>query len=138
MNYNIIYDLKADDLSYLRELLGWKKIKKEQLEKGLKNTEYKITIKNDIDIIAIGRVVTDYSCKGLLSDIIVNPKYQKQGFGKIVVTSLINMIQNSLKEGDLFQLEAAPTNGNRDFYVNCGMKYKPENQDGTYIWLKGE
>ena len=26
--------------------------------------------------------------------------------------------------------------GNRDFYVKCGMKYKPENQDGVYIWIK--
>lgn len=138
MDYKIINDLKSEDLLYLRKLLGWKEIKKEQVDIGLKNTEYKITIRNDEDVIAIGRIISDYSCKGLLSDIIVNPKYQKQGFGKIVVTSLMNMVKDNLKEGDLFQLEAAPTYGNREFYVNCGMKYKPENQDGTYLWIKGE
>lgn len=138
MDYIVIKDLTSNDLSYLRNLLGWKEISLEQLEKGLNNTEYKITIKNDKDIIAVGRVVSDYSCKGLLSEIIVNPKYQKQGFGKIVVTSLIDMIKNNLKEGELFQLEASPTKGNRDFYIKCGMKYKPENQDGVYLWIKGE
>ena len=138
MNYKKIYDLKADDLSYLREILGWKEISKKQLDIGLKHTEYKITIKNDTDIIGCGRIITDYSCKGVLSDILVNPKYQKQGFGKIVVTSLLEMVKNNLKENELFQVEATPTSGNRDFYVKCGMKYKPENQDGTYIWIRGE
>ena len=51
------------------------------------------------------RLVGDYSCKGVLSDIMVNPKYQKQGFGKIVVTKLLNYILDSLNEGDLFMVE---------------------------------
>ena len=25
---------------------------------------------------------------------------------------------------------------NREFYIKCGMKYKPENQDGVYVWIK--
>ena len=41
MKYDIINDLKSEDLIYLRKLLGWKEIKKEQVDKGLKNTEYK-------------------------------------------------------------------------------------------------
>lgn len=138
MDYKIDYNLTSNDLYYLRKILGWKEISKEQLDKGLEHTEYKITIKNEDDIIAVGRIVSDYSCKGLLSDVLVNPNYQKQGFGKIVVTSLIKMVKDNLKDGELFQLEASPTNGNRDFYIKCGMKYKPENQDGTYLWIKGE
>ena len=138
MDYKIDYNLTSNDLYYLRKILGWKEISKEQLDKGLEHSEYKITIKNEDDIIAVGRIVTDYSCKGLLSDILVNPNYQKQGFGKIVVTSLIKMVKDNLKDGELFQVEASPTNGNRDFYIKCGMKYKPENQDGTYLWIKGE
>lgn len=39
---------------------------------------------------------------------------------------------------DLFMLEASPTCGNRDFYVKCGLKYKPENQDGVYVWIEKE
>ncbi len=138
MDYKIDYNLTSNDLYYLRKILGWKEISKEQLDKGLEHTEYKITIKNEDDIIAVGRIISDYSCKGLLSDVLVNPNYQKKGFGKIVVTSLIKMVKDNLKDGELFQLEASPTNGNRDFYIKCGMKYKPENQDGTYLWIKGE
>ncbi|MBR1386741.1 MAG: GNAT family N-acetyltransferase [Bacilli bacterium] len=136
MNYEIIHDIKSEDIIYLREILGWKKISIEQFDKALNNTMYKVSIKNDKDIIACGRLIGDYSCKGLLSDILVNPKYQKQGFGKMIVCELLDMVKNNLKENEKFQIEASPTNGNREFYIKCGMKYKPENQDGVYIWLE--
>ncbi|MBR3116393.1 MAG: GNAT family N-acetyltransferase [Bacilli bacterium] len=136
MNYEVINDVKPEYIHDIREILGWKDVSIEQLQKGIDNTMCKVTIKNDEDIIAVGRLVGDYSCKGVLSDIMVNPKYQKQGFGKIVVTSLLKQAEDTLKSGELFMVEATPTSGNRDFYVKCGMKYKPENQDGVYVWLK--
>ena len=136
MEYIILNDIKSEELMYIRKLVNWNKpITLEQYKKALDNTMCKVLIKNDKDIIGLGRLVGDYSCKGLLSDIIVNPKYQGKGFGKIIVTNLINQVKESLKEGEVFQIEASPTYGNRDFYVKCGMKYKPENQDGVYIWI---
>lgn len=136
MNYKIVTEVSAEDICYLRKLLGWKELSKEQFQKGIENTMCKVTIKNNEDVIALGRLVGDYSCKGVLSDIMVNPKYQKQGFGKIVVTNLLDQTLSFLKKGEQFQVEATPTSGNREFYVKCGMKYKPENQDGVYVWLK--
>lgn len=136
INYKIIKELCPEDLIELRKEIGWKDINYEQIKKGLDNTMCKVSIKIDNQIIACGRLVGDYSCKGILSDIIVHPEYQGKGYGKIIVTTLIEMTNNNLKEGELFQIEATPTAGNKDFYLKCGMKYKPENQDGVYLWLK--
>lgn len=137
MDYKIIDKIDPNDMIYMRKLVGWsKKISLEQFERALKHTMFMVKIYNDSDIIAIGRLVGDYAAKGLLSDIIVNPKYQKQGFGKIVVKYLIDKVYEALGENEVFQIEATPTFSNKDFYVKCGMKYKPENQDGVYIWLE--
>ena len=137
MKYILLNDIKPEELMYMRKLVCWNKpITIDQYKKALDNTMYKVLIKNDSDIIGLGRLVGDYSCKGLLSDIIVNPKYQGKGYGKIIVTSLIEQVRNSLSAGEVFQIEAAPTYGNRDFYIKCGMKYKPQNQDGVYIWIE--
>ena len=136
MEYSIIYDINPQDLVNLRKTLGWKEINLEQVEKGLNNTMCKVSVKVENEIIALGRLVGDYSCKGVLSDILVHPDYQRKGYGKIVVTALIQMVQESLKDGELFQIEATPTYGNREFYIKCGFKYKPENQDGVYVWIK--
>ena len=137
MEFTVVKDLKPNDIINLREVLGWKRISYNQFEKGLKNTMYKISIQKDGQVIACGRLVGDYSCKGLLSDIMVHPDYQKKGYGKIVVTELVKMVQDSLKKGELFQIEAMPTAGNTDFYVKCGLKCKHENQSGVYVWLEG-
>lgn len=136
MEYELEYDLKYNDIIELRNILGWKYINEKQIKKGLEHTMFKVSIKVEGKIVACGRLIGDYSCKGLLSDIMVHPNYQKKGYGKIVVTTLLNLVKNELEEGELFQVEATPTANNKDFYVKCGMKYKPENQDGVYIWLK--
>ena len=132
----IVDSLSAEDLYSLRECSGWKLLSIEQLERALKNTMCMVSIIKDDKCIACGRVVGDYSTKGVLSDILVRPDYQKNGYGKLVVTHLLKRIENVLSPGEQFQLEATPTHGNREFYVKCGMKYKPENQDGVYVWIK--
>ena len=136
MEYSVIHDINPIDFINLRKVLGWKEINSKQVEKGLNWTMCKVSVKVDNKTIALGRLVGDYSCKGVLSDILVHPDYQKQGFGKIVVTTLLKMVQDNLSDGEVFQIEATPTSGNRDFYVKCGFKYKPQNQDGVYVWLK--
>ena len=135
-NIKIVDSLSAEDLYSLRESLGWKLLSIKQLERALKNTMCMVSIIKDDKCIACGRVVGDYSTKGVLSDILVRPDYQKNGYDKLVVTHLLKRIENVLSPGEQFQLEATPTHGNREFYVKCGMKYKPENQDGVYVWIK--
>ena len=100
------------------------------------NSMFNISVFDNDNCIGIGRIVGDNVLKGMLTDIIVSKEYHGKGVGKLIVTTLINELTDKLKDGELFQLEASPTNGNRDFYIKCGLKYKPENQDGVYLWIK--
>lgn len=84
----------------------------------------------------MGRLVGDYNFKALLSDIIVKPDYQKKGYGKIILAKILELAKENMVDGNLLCIEGSPTKGNRDFYIKCGFKYKPEVQDGIYIWLK--
>lgn len=98
--------------------------------------EVNISVFDKEKCIGIGRIVGDNALKGMLTDIMVLKEYQGQGIGKIIVTSLIKELNDLVKEGESFQLEASPTANNRDFYIKCGLKYKPENQDGVYLWIR--
>ncbi|MBR6614155.1 MAG: GNAT family N-acetyltransferase [Clostridia bacterium] len=136
MNYIIKKEINVEDFLRLREELGWKNLSKKQLTKAISGSMINLSIFKDNECVGIGRVVGDNALKGMLTDIMVSRKYQKQGIGKLIVTTLIDDIEKILEEGEQFQLEASPTEGNRDFYIKCGMKYKPENQDGVYLWIK--
>ena len=134
--YKIEKYIEIKDFIEIRHELGWNAIREEQLEKAINNSMVNISIFDNDLCVGVGRVVGDNVLKGMLTDIMVKKEYHGKGVGKLIVTNLINEITNKLEDGDLFQLEASPTSGNRDFYIKCGLKYKPENQDGVYLWIK--
>lgn len=136
MEYKLEHFINAKDYLKLRAENGWNVIKEEQVERAVNNSMFNISVFDNDNCIGIGRIVGDNVLKGMLTDIIVSKEYHGKGVGKLIVTTLINELTDKLKDGELFQLEASPTNGNRDFYIKCGLKYKPENQDGVYIWIK--
>ena len=120
----------------LRHSVGWKDAKVSQLETALKNSMTIVGIYEGSEIVAMGRIVGDYSFKALLSDIIVFPKYQGKGYGKLVVKKLIEITKEKMNVGDILCIEGSPTKGNLEFYLKCGFKHKPEIQDGIYLWLE--
>ncbi len=134
--FRIEYHINPEVLVNMRKELGWKEVSIEQMKKAIANSMINISVYEEETCIGIGRVVGDNVYKGMLTDIMIKNEYQGKGVGKLIVTSLIQEIYNSLDEGDIFQLEASPTSGNREFYIKCGLKYKPEVQDGVYLWIK--
>lgn len=128
--------ISSQDFFDMRKSVDWKNIELEQLETALNNTMVVIGIYEENKIVAMGRLVGDYSCKGMLTDIIVKPEFQGKGYGKLIVTKILEQCKNSLNYGEKICIEANPTVGNTEFYVSCGLNYKPEEQDGVYIWLE--
>ena len=128
--------ITGKEFNEMRKSVDWKDTNIEQLDKALENSMIVIGIYEDNELVAMGRLVGDYYFKALLSDIIVKPSYQKKGYGKIVVTKILEIAKENMEEGDILCIEGSPTKGNIDFYLKCGFKYKPEIQDGIYIWLK--
>ena len=128
--------ITGKEFNDMRVCVGWKEANIEQLDKALENSMIVIGIYEDDELVALGRLVGDYYFKALLSDIIVKPEYQGKGYGKLVVTKIVEMAKDNMNDGDILCIEGSPTKGNLDFYLKCGFKYKPEIQDGIYIWLK--
>ena len=124
------------EFNELRKTFGWKETNPEQLDKAIENSMIVVGIYENDELLAMGRLVGDFSFKALLSDIMVRPDQQKKGYGKLVVTKILEIAKENMQEGDLLCIEGSPTNGNLEFYLKCGFKYKPEVQDGIYIWLK--
>lgn len=136
MSYIIKSTILAKDFCDIRESIKWNKLNEKQVERAISKSMFNVSVYEDNLCVGVGRIVGDYTLKGVLTDVMVRDGYQGRGVGKLIVTTLIKMLEDSVHEGECFQLEATPTSGNRDFYVKCGMKYKPENQDGTYIWIR--
>jgi len=136
MSFIVKKEIEPRDFVNIRNNLEWNKIPYGLVKRALDGSMINISIFDDDKCVGVGRIVGDNALKGMLTDIMVMREYQNKGVGKLIVTSLINELRVQIKDGELFQLEASPTANNREFYIKCGLKYKPENQDGVYLWIR--
>lgn len=136
MDYLVKNTIDVNDFVRIRKDLKWNDIPFTLVEKAINGSMFNISVFDNEKCIGVGRIVGDGALKGMLTDIMVLSEYHNKGIGRIIVESLIKELENSVKEGDCFQLEASPTASNRDFYIKCGLKYKPDNQDGVYLWIR--
>ena len=105
----------------------------------------KISLKNGINVkcvfnnetIGMARFVTDGGYAGLIMDVIVKPTYQRNGYGKIMLSSLLDYLKKNLLPGEemMIQLLSAPQK--QIFYEKFGFKVnKKVAEDGMYMWLR--
>ena len=136
MSFLVKKDIDVNDFIKIREDLKWNSIPSSLVERAINGSMINISVFDDNKCIGVGRIVGDGALKGMLTDIMVLSKYHNMGVGKLIVTSLIKELEDMIRENECFQLEASPTANNREFYIKCGLKYKPENQDGVYLWIR--
>ena len=136
MHFLIKKDIKTSDFVRIRRNLKWNEIPETLVEKAINGSMINISVYDNEECVGVGRIVGDGALKGMLTDIMVLNEFQGKGVGKLIVTSLIKELENMVNDGCCFQLEASPTANNREFYIKCGLKYKPQNQDGVYLWIR--
>lgn len=129
-------DLTPGEYLKLIEAINWKSLNEEQVHRAINNSMYVVKAVVCGETIGMGRLVGDFSIHGMLTDIIIHPKYQGQGIGKMIVLDIKKYVTDYIKEGERFLIELCPTSGKRKFYTDCGFKYKPENMDGMYLWIE--
>lgn len=129
-------EVDVNEYIKLLKSADWKILSISQHQKALDNSMIVSVSYDDDKVVGIARLVGDYSTHGLICDVVVLPEYQGKGIGKRMVINIIDEVKNNLNEGEQFLIELLPASGKRDFYIKCGFKYKPENMDGMYLWIK--
>ncbi len=133
----IIYnELSMEEYTKLLNSVGWKipslRLLKISLERGVN-----VKCVMDEKTIGMARFVTDGGYAGLLMDVVVHPDYQGNGYGKMLIKSLLEYIKDNILPGEevMIQLLSAPNK--QSFYSKFGFKVKHEvAEDGMYMWLK--
>ena len=70
----------------------------EAASRGLPNSLFATTIRDEGRLIAMGRVVGDGGCNYEVVDVAVHPNYQRQGLGGSVMKALMSYIENTAPE----------------------------------------
>lgn len=128
--------LSVSEYVHILNIVGWKLPSMRLLKISLENgVNVKCVVQGKT--IGMARFVSDGGYAGLIMDVVVIPKYQRRGYGKLLIESLLDYIKNGLEDGEevMIQLLSAP--GKQSFYSLFGFKVKREvAEDGMYMWLK--
>lgn len=128
--------LKIEEYIDILKTVEWKIPPLRLLKKSLENG---INVKCVVDgqTIGMARFVTDGGYAGLLMDVVVIPDYQGKGYGKLLISSLLNKLKEQLEDGEEIMIQLLSAPGKQSFYSLFGFKVKKEvAEDGMYMWLK--
>lgn len=80
----------------LRTGMGEKDLTKSEI--ALKNSLFIVSLWDNNDLIGFGRIVGDKGITYVVSDIMVDPNYQSQGFGQIIMKEIDAYLEQNTDE----------------------------------------
>jgi len=97
---------ESDDYMQLRVTAGLSPKSAEAAAAGLPNTIYAVVIRKDGQAVGMGRIIGDGGLFFQIVDLAVDPKHQKRGLGKRIVSALVAHLRQTAPSGAYVSLIA--------------------------------
>ena len=114
--------LKAEDFIRLKLSARFRERSVELVEKALDNNLYDVVAVTGGEVIGMGRLVGDGVMYWYLQEIIVLPKYQKQGIGTKIVNHLVDYAVSHSGTGKFTTIGGVSAKGKEEFYRKLGFE----------------
>ena len=95
MSLHYTSKMTGEEYNEMRVSVGWRPITEGQAERGIAHTTFLVAVREDDEIVAMGRILFDFGYTAYLGDVIVRPEYQGRGIGRKIVEMLIGMTMES-------------------------------------------
>ena len=129
MEVKIENDLSVNEYNKLRNTIGWDEKDSDLVQNAIKNSVIvkKATFENRT--IGMARVIGD-GIYYLIVDVLVDPKYQKNGIGKKLINDIIKEVEEKTPKGQKCSINLVSIRGKEEFYEKCGFKKIPFDYTG--------
>ena len=121
MEYKIENNLNVQEYNLLRNSVGWDSKDINLVEEAIKSSIIikKVTINNST--IGMARAIGD-GIYYFIVDVVVDPKYQKKGIGKMLIESIVRDVENRTNDGQKCSINLVSMKGKEEFYEKCGFR----------------
>ncbi|KAJ49650.1 ribosomal protein S18 acetylase RimI-like enzyme [Clostridium tetanomorphum] len=107
MNIDISYEIpNAKEYNNLRIISGLSPRNEEASKIGLKNSMFMITLRDSDKLVGMGRIIGDGGCCYNIVDIAVDPSYQGNGFGNLIMSQITKYLDDHVPKGSYVSLIA--------------------------------
>ncbi|MFJ7826734.1 GNAT family N-acetyltransferase [Psychrobacillus sp. NPDC096623] len=131
-NYKIENNIPTlEEFKYLCASVGWSNYMNfEVAETSLKKSIHCITVKDNEQIVGMGRIVGDGAIYFYIQDIVVHPDYQKHGIGNEIMNLLVKYLNINAPDKAFVGLFASQ--GKETFYEKYNFKDFSPNMTGMF------
>lgn len=92
----------------------------EQVELGLKNTLFRVSVWDDDKVIGMARMIGDIGLDYYIKDVVVRPEYQGRGIGRMLINELLKFINDNGIPGTEIFVELCAMPDKIPFYEKFG------------------
>ena len=92
----------------------------EQVELGLKNTLFRVSVWDDDKVIGMARMNGDLGLDYYIKDVVVRPEYQGRGIGRMLISELLKFINDNGIPGTEIFVELCAMPDKIPFYEKFG------------------
>ena len=138
MSLHYTSKMTGEEYNEMRVSVGWRSITEGQAERGIAHTTFLVAVREDDEIVAMGRILFDFGYTAYLGDVIVRPEYQGRGIGRKIVEMLIGMTMESAHEDERIMFILGAAKGKEEFYEKMGFIRRPNEESGAgmTMWRK--
>ncbi|CAM4222247.1 GCN5 family acetyltransferase [Bacillus manliponensis] len=131
-NYKVENNIPTlKEYKYLCESVGWTNYMNfDAVNTSLRNSIHCITVKDNEQIVGMGRIVGDGAIYFYIQDIVVHPDYQKNGIGNEIMNLLVEYLNKNAPDKAFVGLFASE--GKEPFYEKYNFKDFSPNMTGMF------
>ncbi|SEM46304.1 Acetyltransferase (GNAT) domain-containing protein [Terribacillus saccharophilus] len=132
-NYEVLLNTfpTSDEYVYLCSSVGWENFMNfEVAETSIRNSVFSVIVKENHNIIGMGRVVGDGAVYFYIQDIVVHPEHQGKGIGENIMSALMTYLQENAPDKAFIGLFASK--GKEAFYERYDFKNYSPNMTGMF------
>lgn len=122
----------AEEYLSLRHSVGWHGLPIPAVRTGLSHSLYAVCALSAQQVVGCGRICGDGGIYFYIQDVIISPRFQRQGLGTRLMDRLMAHIHRHARQGAFIGLMAAP--GLEGFYGRFGFSLYPQDSPGMMIW----
>jgi GNAT superfamily N-acetyltransferase len=118
-----------DQYLALFDTTGWNKdykVSADELIAALKHSQYMVMAYDNEQLVGCGRVVTDGVMHAMIYEMIVEPSYQGQGIGSVILEKLVA----KCKAAGIRDIQLFSAKGKAPFYQKHGFVERPVDAPG--------
>lgn len=132
-SYEVAYDTvpTLEEYIYLCSSVGWDYFMNfDVAEQSIQHSIFFVTVKENNEIIGMGRVVGDGAIYFYIQDIVVHPDHQGRGIGKEIMNAIVNYLEENAPDKAFVGLFASK--GKVEFYEKHDFRNYAPNMTGMF------